>query len=154
MTIVGAGAGATILDGGFPLPGRPSRRAASTACSRSTRSAGNVTIRALTLREGYSEDGGGAIQNWSPGLLRLENVHVLDNLAAKDGGGVNNADPFDYQWPTGSLPPTATIPSGRVEIVDSQARRQLGRRAAAPRSTTSATAPSRSPTARSSTTRA
>ena len=33
---------------------------------------------------------------------------------------MNNDDPFAYQWPTGSLPPTATIPSGRVEIVGSK----------------------------------
>ncbi len=65
-------------------------------------------------------DGGGAIQNWSPGLLTLDNVNVLDNLAAEAGGGINNDDPFAYPWPTGSLPPTATIPSGRVQIVDSK----------------------------------
>ena len=74
-------------------PARRSRRAASTACSRSIRRPATSRSTALTIREGYSEDGGGAIQNWSPGLLRLENVHLLDNLAQKEGGGAQQRRP-------------------------------------------------------------
>ena len=36
--------------------------------------AGNVTFSDLTLREGFVDGDGAAIQNWSSGLLRLENV--------------------------------------------------------------------------------
>ena len=120
VTIVGAGATSTVLDGGFPLPGQPVEARGIDRIFEIHPSAGNVTIEQLTLQEGYSEDAGGAIENWSPGLLRIENVHLLDNLAAKEGGAINNADPFEYTWPTGSLPPTASIPSGDVEIVNSK----------------------------------
>ena len=76
----------------------------------------DVIFRDLTLREGYTEEDGGAIQNWSPGVLRLEHVHVLDNYAGSAGGGVNNADPRSTTWPVApEFPPT----SGTVEIIGS-----------------------------------
>ena len=119
VTIRGVGAGQTIIDGGFPLPDQPVEARGIDRIFEIHPSTGNVTIEQLTLQEGYSEEGGGAIQNWSPGLLKLDRVHLLDNLSAKEGGAINNADPFDYPWPTG-LPPTAVIPSGDVEITDSK----------------------------------
>jgi len=119
VTIVGAGATATILDGGFPLPGASPEVRGLDRLFEIHPTAGDVTIRDLTLREGYSEDAGGAIQNWSPRRLRLDSVHVLDNLASKDGGGINNADPIQYEWASGVTPPLVAIPSGRVEIVNS-----------------------------------
>src|SRR5918992_1101686 len=119
VTIRGVGAGQTILDGGFPLASQPVEARGIDRIFEIHPSAGNVTIERLTLQEGYSEEFGGAIQNWSPGLLRIDRVHLLDNLAANEGGALNNADPVDYPWPSG-LPPTAVIPSGDVEIVDSK----------------------------------
>ena len=119
VTIRGAGAEQTILDGGFPLPGQPVEARGIDRIFEIHPSAGNVTIERLTLQEGYTEDAGAAIQNWSPGLLRIDRVHLLDNLSAKEGGAISNADPFEYPWATG-LPPTAAIPSGRVEITDSK----------------------------------
>src|ERR671914_28625 len=119
LTIRGTGAGQTILDGGFPLASQPIEARGLDRIFEIHPSAGNVTVERLTLQEGYSVDAGGAIQNWSPGLLRLDRVHLLDNLAANEGGALNNADPVDYPWPAG-LPPTAVIPSGTVEIVDSK----------------------------------
>src|SRR5918992_2272512 len=120
VTIRGVGAGQTILDGGFPLASQPVEARGVDRIFEIHPSAGNVTIERLTLQEGYSEEAGGAIENWSPGLLSINRVHLLDNLAAKEGGAINNADPFEYPWPTGSLPPTAVIPSGDVEITDSK----------------------------------
>ena len=77
---------------------------------------GNVTFRNLTLREGYSVDDGGAILNWSPGLLLVENANFVDNYAGGAGGGINNADPAFYEWATAPLNPPK---SGRVEIRNS-----------------------------------
>lgn len=116
MTIVGAGAGMTIIDGGVPPSGANPTARGMDRLFEIHPTAGNVTIKDLTLREGFSDDAGGAIQNWSPGLLRLENIHVLDSYASKAGGGVNNADPAFYPWATAPLnPPKA----GRVEIINS-----------------------------------
>jgi CSLREA domain-containing protein len=120
VSIVGTGPAATIVDGGFPTASAPVEARGIDRVFEIHPTAGNVTFRALTIREGYSEEGGGGIQNWSPGLLTLENVHILDNLAGKAGGGLNNDDPHNYEWPTGSLPETATIPSGRVQITSSR----------------------------------
>jgi predicted outer membrane repeat protein len=119
VTIVGAGATATILDGGFPLPGASPEVRGLDRLLEIHPTAGDVTIEGLTLRNGFSEDSGGAIQNWSPRRLRLNSVHVIGNLARKDGGGVNNADPIQYEWASGVTPPVVAIPSGRVEIVAS-----------------------------------
>jgi large repetitive protein len=119
VNIVGAGAGTTIVDGGFPLQGAQIEARGIDRLFEVHPSAGSVTFRGMTIREGFSADDGGAIQNWSPGLLRVENVHVLDSFASKDGGGVNNGDPNDYEW-TSETEPLTPIPSGRVEVVNSR----------------------------------
>ena len=116
VTFVGAGATATIIDGGWPLAGLTPWHAGMDRLFEIHPTAGNVTFRNLTLREAFSPGDGGAIQNWSSGLLRLENVHVKDNLASGVGGGVNNADPIDYDY---VVAPLTSPRSGRVEIVDS-----------------------------------
>jgi|GEM_PF-3162244 len=116
MTIVGVGASSTIIDAGFPLPGADPTARGMDRLFEIHPTAGNVTFRNLTLREGFTTDDGGAIQNWSSGLLRLENVHVRDSYAGGAGGGVNNADPAFYNWVVEPLVPPN---SGRVEIVNS-----------------------------------
>jgi CSLREA domain-containing protein len=116
VTIVGAGASATLIDGGWPLPGADPTARGLDRLFEIHPTAGNVTFRNVTLREGYSVEDGGAIQNWSSGLLRLENVHVRDSYAGGAGGGINNADPADYEWVVEPLVPPK---SGRVEIVNS-----------------------------------
>src|ERR671914_224368 len=120
LTIVRSGApasaGDVIIDGGFP----PENNAEAVGLDRLFEihpSALRVNFTNVTLREGYSADDGGAIQNWSSGIVRLENVKLLKNLATGSGGGVNNADPFDYDWlPTDPIPMPA---SGRIDIVNS-----------------------------------
>jgi CSLREA domain-containing protein len=116
VTIVGAGASSTIIDGSWPIEGADPEARGMDRLFEIHPGAGNVTFKNLTLREAFSSGDGGAIQNWSSGLLRLENIHVKDNLASGSGGGLNNADPIDYDWITAPL----TMPkSGRVEIVGS-----------------------------------
>ncbi|HEY4635139.1 MAG TPA: CSLREA domain-containing protein, partial [Rhodospirillales bacterium] len=116
VTIAGAGLGVTILDAGNPLPGADPTARGMDRLIEVHPTAGNVTIRDLTLREGYSVADGGAIQNWSPGLLRLERVHVRDSYAGGAGGGLNNANPAEYEW---VVEPLAPPKSGRVEIMAS-----------------------------------
>lgn len=116
MTIDGDGAGVSIIDGGWPLPGADPTARGLDRLVEIHPTAGNVTFKDLTLREGFSVDDGGAIQNWSSGLLRLENVHVRDSYAGGAGGGVNNADPAFYEWVMDPLVPPK---SGRIEIVNS-----------------------------------
>jgi hypothetical protein len=94
MTIVGAGAGATIVDAGTPLPGANTTARGLDRLFEIHPASGNVTLRDLAIREGFTEENGGAIQHWSSGTLRLENVTVKDSYAGNAGGGLNNADPL------------------------------------------------------------
>jgi parallel beta-helix repeat protein len=118
LTIVGEGPAASILDGGWPLAGSPLEEPGLDRLIEIHPTAGNVSLSNLTLREGFSEDDGGAIQNWSSGLLRLENVHVLDNLATGAGGGINNADAVSFPWLVPD-PLHVVRPGGRVELINS-----------------------------------
>ena len=102
MTIVGDGATATIVDAGDPPAGSPPGERGMDRIFEIHDVAEDVTIRGLTLREGYSDEAGGAIQFGTPppnvvagvpvpvGTLTLENVTVRDSYASKAGGGVNN----------------------------------------------------------------
>jgi CSLREA domain-containing protein len=78
VTINGMGAGLSIVDGGFPLPGASPEQRGLDRLLEIHRGAGNVTLSGVTLREGYSEEDGGAIQNWSTATLRIEDSEVLD----------------------------------------------------------------------------
>ena len=61
-------------------PARHPRCAASTGCSRSTRRAGDVSLSALTVREGYSALPGGGIATASPGRAAADRRQRLDQL--------------------------------------------------------------------------
>jgi CSLREA domain-containing protein len=56
VTIFGAGAEQTIIDGGFPLPGASPEQRGLDRLFEIHPTAGNVSIRDLTLREGFSPD--------------------------------------------------------------------------------------------------
>jgi predicted outer membrane repeat protein len=88
LTIIGAGAGATILDGGDPPIGAPPNVLALDRLFEVHPSAGNVAISRLTVQGGWSADNGGAIANSSPGTLRLESVAVRDSSSEVEGGGI------------------------------------------------------------------
>src|ERR687896_649245 len=112
-----APAGQVVIDGGFPVEADPEAVGLDRLFEIHP-SAGNVTYKDLTLREGYTDGEGAAIQDWSTGLLRLERVKVTKNKATGAGGGVNLADPVAYEWPVPN-PDAEHLPGGRVEIVDS-----------------------------------
>jgi len=81
LTIVGAGQGATIID--------------ANGLDRVIEiydSAGNVTLRDLTIRNGASAEDGGGIYNASPGTLRLENVAITGNTTVQEGGGLHTVN--------------------------------------------------------------
>jgi len=102
LRIDGAGAGTTILDGGTPPFGSPPVVRGLDRLIEIHPGVDEVVITGLTIREGYSAESGGGIQFGSElvdvsgmpvpvtGTLRLENVSVIDNYAAKYGGGVNS----------------------------------------------------------------
>ncbi|MCB9670401.1 MAG: hypothetical protein H6734_13065 [Alphaproteobacteria bacterium] len=48
---------------------------------------GDLTLRRLTLRRGYQENGGGALDGGS-GTLTIDSVRFEQNLACSEGGGV------------------------------------------------------------------
>lgn len=115
ITFIGVSAAASIIDGGFP----PQNVAEAIGLDRLFEihpGTVNVTFRNVTLREGYSTSDGAGIQNWSSGVLRLENVHVLKNLAGGSGGGINHDEPSGYTW---TSQPAVMPKSGRLEIVNS-----------------------------------
>ena len=117
VVIDGAGAtglGATIVDGGFPPEGSPIEQRGMDRLFEIHPTALNVTFRELTIREGFSDDAGAGIQNWSPGRVRVEDARFIDNLASSSGGGINQAEPSEYTCPL-CLP--LLMPGGRLEIV-------------------------------------
>ena len=119
LTITGAGPGTTIVDGALPQD----------RLFEVHPTAGDVTLKGLTLRDGSE----GAVEHRSPGLLRIENAHVLDTI----GGAIRNAA-FD--------PDLGPVPQRRASR--SSARCSRATRTAP--SSTPARAPSRCSTARSS----
>ena len=134
LTIAGAGATSTIVDGGTPASVASEIRGLDRLFEIHP-GAGDVSLVDLAVQEGYSAEQGGAIYHASAGTLHLERVQVLDSYAAKYGGGIANAS------------------TGQVELVDSIVSGTAPRRAEA-RSPTSWPAPSPSPPeARSWTTR-
>lgn len=88
VTIVGAGAGSTILDGGDAPIGAAPNVLAVDRLFEVHPTAGNVSISRLTMQGGWSAANGGAIANSSPGTLRLESVTVRDSVTEVEGGGI------------------------------------------------------------------
>ncbi|MDZ5622522.1 right-handed parallel beta-helix repeat-containing protein [Nocardioides sp. HM23] len=110
--------GDVIIDGGTPLPSSPVIARGLDRLFEIHPGAGDVTMRNVTLQNGYSPEEGGAIQNWSLGKLTLDGVTVKDSYAEKAGGGVNNGDVHDYPWTT-EPPSLDLLPYGRIDIMRS-----------------------------------
>ena len=90
VAIVGDGTTRTILDGGRPPSGSPPEVRGIDRLLEVHPSAGDVSLSALTVREGYSALPGGGIATASPGVLRLTTVNVTTSYSAKHGGGISN----------------------------------------------------------------
>jgi CSLREA domain-containing protein len=112
LTITGAGDGETVIDGGAVPFGAAPEQTALDRIFEIHATAGNVTISDLTVREGWSEDSGGAIKSDSPGKVRLVDMSVRDSVATNYGGGVYSGGPLD-----GICPATCPVGDGRIELV-------------------------------------
>ena len=122
VTIQKASPGSNVvIDGGFPLEGSTLEQPGLDRIFEIHPNAYGVTIEGdatsnITMREGFSVDDGGAIQNWSKGTLRVDHVTFHRNYAQAGGGAINHADPTQYDW---LIEPLVPPRAGRVDIVDS-----------------------------------
>jgi len=89
LTIVGAGAATTIVDGGQPAPGAGPEVRGLDRLLEIWEEAQDVTVTGVTFQDGYDVEHGGAIANFSPGLVRLQNVDVKTSHAGVFGGGIS-----------------------------------------------------------------
>src|SRR5918998_2121770 len=112
LTINGAGDASTIIDGGAPAFGSTPEQTALDRVLEIHPDAGNVTISGVTIREGWAEDAGGGVMNYSAGVVRIVDSTVRDNLAWNYGGGIYSGGPQD-----GVCVNTCPIGDGRLEIV-------------------------------------
>jgi CSLREA domain-containing protein len=90
LTISGAGASSTIVDGGTPAAGSPPQvhgldRLFEVAADEAT-----VVFSGLTLREGWAAEYGGAIMNASAATVTVVNSTLSGNGAGKTGGAIDN----------------------------------------------------------------
>ena len=88
VTIMGAGAGATVITGGSAPFGSPPERTALDRIFEVHPTAASVSISGLTITGGWSENEGGALWNGSTGTLRLTEVRVADSVSTAYGGGI------------------------------------------------------------------
>src|SRR5918999_536551 len=112
LTINGAGDASTIVDGGAPAFGSNPEQTALDRIFEIHPNAGNVTIAGVTIREGWSEETGGGVMNYSAGVVKLVDSTVRDNLAWNYGGGIYSGGPED-----GLCVNTCPVGDGRLEIV-------------------------------------
>ena len=126
VTIVGAGAASTIVDGGNPPGGASPEQTALDRLVEIHPNAGDVTISGLTLREGWAEEAGGALFNSSEGTVRLQGIGVRDSFATAYGGGI-----YHGESDLGCVEPCLGN-TGNLELasstVDGQHHRRRGRR--------------------------
>ena len=114
ISIVGAGAGQTVIEAGDPPVGAPPEQTALDRVLEIHAGAGAVTLSGVTVRRGYHPEAGGAIANSSGGTVRLVGVEVSDSAATTFGGGIYSGVPLEVECPE---PCAGGAP--RLEIVDS-----------------------------------
>jgi large repetitive protein len=90
LTITGTGPAATVIDAGTAPGGSPPEQLGLDRLIEISETGGNVTLRNLTLREGYDSNEGGALLNASAATVKLDNVRVMDSYATAFGGGISH----------------------------------------------------------------
>ena len=90
VTIGGAGAGTTIVDGGVPAPGSPPQVPGLDRVFEVAIDGGTVEFAGLTLSHGYAAEYGGAIANNSTATITVSGSVLSGNVAGKTGGAIDN----------------------------------------------------------------
>jgi CSLREA domain-containing protein len=90
LTITGAGAASTFVDGGNPPPGSPPEVRGLDRLFEIHAPATAVSFSDLTIRDGYAADDGGGIHNNTNANVSVARSVVTGNYAGKAGGGIEN----------------------------------------------------------------
>jgi CSLREA domain-containing protein len=90
LTITGAGASATIVDGGTPMAGAPPRVRGLDRLFEVLAVDGTVAFSGLTFGDGYASEYGGAIMNNSTASVTVAASTFTGNVADKVGGAIDN----------------------------------------------------------------
>jgi Bacterial Ig-like domain len=90
LTITGAGAGVTIVDGGTPKAGAPPRVHGLDRLFEVLAVDGTVALSGLTFNNGYAAEYGGAIMNNSTTSVSVTSSTFTGNVADKAGGAIDN----------------------------------------------------------------
>ncbi|WP_404391910.1 right-handed parallel beta-helix repeat-containing protein [Humibacillus xanthopallidus] len=90
VTIAGAGAAATVIDGGPTPADAPPEQTGMDRLVEITDTAGAVTLTGLTLSDGWSAEDGGALYNLSAATVSLRDVTVSGSESEAEGGGIHH----------------------------------------------------------------
>jgi CSLREA domain-containing protein len=90
LTISGAGAGVTFVDGGTPPAGAPPKVRGLDRLFEVVADGREVTFSGLTIGEGYAAEYGGAIANNSTATVSIAASTLTGNVAEKAGGALDN----------------------------------------------------------------
>jgi hypothetical protein len=90
LAIIGAGASATIVDGGAPPAGAPVRVRGLDRLFEVLADGGAVEFSGLTFSDGYAAEYGGAIMNNSTATITVTASTLTGNVADKVGGAIDN----------------------------------------------------------------
>ena len=90
VAITGAGAGATIVDGGAPPAGAPPEVRGIDRVFEVLADGGAVSFAGLTVSDGYAAEYGGAIANNSTAVIDVAGSTLSGNVAGKSGGAIDN----------------------------------------------------------------
>src|SRR5688572_13068789 len=90
LTISGAGAGSTVVDGGTPPAGSPPDVRGLDRLFEVLADGATVGVSGVTLSDGYAAEYGGAIFNNSTATITVSDSTLTGSLAGKTGGAIEN----------------------------------------------------------------
>jgi CSLREA domain-containing protein len=90
VTIAGAGASATIIDGGNPAGGGSAQMPGIDRLFEVVAEGATISISDLTLSGGWAAEYGGAILNSSSATMAITGATLTGSVAGKTGGAIDN----------------------------------------------------------------